>query len=69
MNTNFERLTQLILGELTSDLLAFELELEQIVNDNTLKIRDKSNSIKRLLKKIVIVEMEIQKFTTMITKN
>ena len=66
MNSN--RLFQIVVMDLTSDVLKLEDELERVTNSN-LEITKKTNKIKSLLTKITNAEASILKFNGMVSNN
>lgn len=66
MNSN--RLFQIVVMDLTSDVLKLEDELERVINSN-LEITKKTNKIKSLLTKITNAEASILKFNGMVSNN
>ena len=62
---NIERLTKILLMDLTSDNLKLEDELEKTINSD-LEINHKISEIKRLLTKINETEANISKYRNMI---
>jgi len=65
---NTERIFNIIITDLTTNLLILENELERTINsdtDTTLKLMD----IKRLLREISLIESSMTKFRSMVTNN
>lgn len=65
---NTERLFNIIITDLTTNLLVLENELERTINsdiDTDTKVRD----VKRLLRDISLTESSMTKFRSMITNN
>jgi hypothetical protein len=67
MEQSFTKMTQLMMGEITNDILLKEVEIEEMVNNQNYGVRDKVNSIRRSLRELVLLELELQKLTSMIT--
>lgn len=65
---NTQRLFNIIIANLSSDLLILEENLERIINSN-IETNEKVTTIKEILKEISLVEHSINKFRTMITNN
>lgn len=65
---NTQRLFNIIIANLSSDLLILEENLERIINSN-IEANEKVTTIKEILKEISLVEHSINKFRTMITNN
>ena len=65
---NTERLFNIVLTSLSSDLLILEQELERCINSD-IDTDTKITQIKSLLNKIVLSESSITKFRNMITNN
>lgn len=63
---SIDRIFNLVLNDLTSDVLKHQIELERCVNDNTLPIDEKLSTIKEHLTKITITEANIAKFSDML---
>ena len=63
-----ERLFNIVMMDLNSDILKLEDELESTINSN-LDVNEKTKKIKKLLSNIAMVEASVVKFTSMVSIN
>jgi hypothetical protein len=64
---NTERMFDIILTELALDKLKYEEQLEQFINDDKIKLKEKLRRVKLILANLTITEMNIAKFSSMIS--
>ena len=62
------RIVDVIMSELNSDKLKLEEDIERILNDKSLDAENKTGTIKKLLAKVVSLEMSFVKFKTYVTE-
>jgi hypothetical protein len=65
---NTERIFNIIITDLTTNLLILENELERTINSDT-DTNSKLMDIKRLLREISLTEFSMTKFRSMVTNN
>lgn len=56
-----------MIGEITNDILRKEVEIEEMVNNKKYGVNEKVITIRRSLRELILLEMELQKLTSMIT--
>lgn len=69
METKFEKLTQVIVGEIRNNILRTEVELEETMNNEKISVDMRIIRVKNLIRELVLLELELQKLASMIIKN